>query len=63
MVLAKYSSPKTANATSDDDSTAQPKKKARSVRRNTYNYNYGYNTQRNYQPQQRTFRSYPSWPW
>lgn len=64
MVLAKYSSPTTANATSDDDSTDQPKKRARTVRRNTYNYSYGYNTQRNYQQQpQRTFRSYPSWPW
>ncbi len=63
VVLAKYSSPKTAaNPSASDDGTVQPKKK-RTVRRNTYNYSYGYNTQRNYQPQQRTFRSYPGWPW
>ena len=63
VVLAKYSSPKTAaNPSAGDDGTVQPKKK-RTVRRNTYNYSYGYNTQRNYQSQQRTFRSYPGWPW
>jgi peptidoglycan hydrolase-like protein with peptidoglycan-binding domain len=63
VVLAKYSSPKTAaNSSVGDDGADQPKKKKRTVRRNTYNYSYGYNTQRTYQ-QQRAFRSYPGWPW
>jgi lipoprotein-anchoring transpeptidase ErfK/SrfK/peptidoglycan hydrolase-like protein with peptidoglycan-binding domain len=63
VVLAKYGSPKTsANSSASDDGTDQPKKK-RSVRRKTYNYNYGFNIQRDYQQQQRTFRSNPGWPW
>jgi len=62
VVLAKYSSPKTAanaaaNAAADssDDQPAK-RKKTRSARRNFFNYNYGYNAQR-------SFRSYPGWPW
>lgn len=55
VVLAKYSTPKTASADSDD--ADQPKRKK--VRRNTYNYNYGYNYSR-----QRVLRGgYPQWPW
>jgi hypothetical protein len=58
VVLAKYSSPKTANAGSVGGGDDQPvKKKKRTVRRNNYNYSYGYNAQ------PRTFRSYPGWPW
>jgi peptidoglycan hydrolase-like protein with peptidoglycan-binding domain len=59
MVLAKYSSPKTASADSVSGGDDQPakKKRTRSVRRNNYNYSFGYNTQ------QRTYRGYPGWPW
>jgi peptidoglycan hydrolase-like protein with peptidoglycan-binding domain len=58
MVLAKYSSPKTAANSGADSGDDQPvKKKRKTVRRNNYNYSFGYNTQ------PRTFRSYPGWPW
>jgi peptidoglycan hydrolase-like protein with peptidoglycan-binding domain len=57
VVLAKYSSPKTAAAGSVSGGDDQPvKKKRKTVRRNNYNYSFGYNTQR-------TYRSYPGWPW
>lgn len=59
VVLAKYSSPKTAaNSGAHSGGDDQPvKKKRKTVRRNNYNYSFGYNTQ------PRTFRSYPGWPW
>jgi peptidoglycan hydrolase-like protein with peptidoglycan-binding domain len=58
VVLAKYSSPKTAANSGADNGDDQPvKKKRKTVRRNNYNYSFGYNTQ------PRTFRSYPGWPW
>jgi hypothetical protein len=59
VVLAKYSSPKTAANSASDDGDDQPvkRKKTRSIRRNNiFNYNYGYNTQRG-------FRASPGWPW
>jgi peptidoglycan hydrolase-like protein with peptidoglycan-binding domain len=56
VVLAKYTSPKTAAADASGDNADQPtKKKRRAVRRNYYNFGY------NAQP--RSFRSYPGWPW
>jgi peptidoglycan hydrolase-like protein with peptidoglycan-binding domain len=57
VVLAKYSSPKTAanSASSGGDDQSVKRKKAR-VRRNIFNYNYGYNVQRG-------FRASPGWPW
>jgi L,D-transpeptidase catalytic domain/Putative peptidoglycan binding domain len=58
VVLAKYGSPKTAanSAASSDDDQPVRRKKTRSVRRNIFNYNYGYNTPRG-------FRASPGWPW
>jgi peptidoglycan hydrolase-like protein with peptidoglycan-binding domain len=53
VVLARYSSPKTANADSYD--ADQPKKKK--VRR----YNYSYSYPRAFQP--RANKSFPGWPW
>jgi peptidoglycan hydrolase-like protein with peptidoglycan-binding domain len=57
VVLAKYSSPKTAanSASSSDDDQPVKRKKAR-VQRNIFNYNYGYNVRRG-------FRASPGWPW
>jgi hypothetical protein len=55
MVLAKYSSPKTANADSGGDDQPVKRKRTRSIRRYDYNYSYGYNAP------QRAFRS--GWPW
>jgi peptidoglycan hydrolase-like protein with peptidoglycan-binding domain len=57
VVLAKYSSPKTAANSASSSGDDQPaKRKKRTVRRNIFNYNYGYNTQRG-------FRASPGWPW
>jgi peptidoglycan hydrolase-like protein with peptidoglycan-binding domain len=55
VVLAKGSSPKTVSA--GDDSGYQPKRKVR-----RYNYNYGYSYPRPFQQPQRTYRSFPGWP-
>jgi peptidoglycan hydrolase-like protein with peptidoglycan-binding domain len=57
VVLAKYSSPKTAanSASSGNDDQPVKRKKAR-ARRNIFNYDYGYNVQRG-------FRASPGWPW
>jgi peptidoglycan hydrolase-like protein with peptidoglycan-binding domain len=52
VVLARYSSPKTANADSYD--ADQPKKKVR-------RYNYSYSYPRAFQP--RANKSFPGWPW
>jgi peptidoglycan hydrolase-like protein with peptidoglycan-binding domain len=54
VVLAKYSTPKTANSATDN--ADQPKKKR--VRRS---YNYSYSYPRSFQ--QRSYRTYPNWPW
>jgi peptidoglycan hydrolase-like protein with peptidoglycan-binding domain len=54
VVLAKYSNPKTANA--DGGNADQPRK--RKVRRPSYNYG-GYSRAF----QQRSYRTYPTWPW
>jgi peptidoglycan hydrolase-like protein with peptidoglycan-binding domain len=57
VVLAKYSSPKTAANAASGGSDDQPvKRKKRTVRRNIFNYNYGYNAPRG-------FRASPGWPW
>ena len=54
----QYSSPKTAANSAADSGDDQPvKKKRRTVRRNNYNYSFGYNTQ------PRGYRAYPGWPW
>ncbi|MFZ2018419.1 MAG: L,D-transpeptidase family protein [Methyloceanibacter sp.] len=57
VVLAKYSSPKTAANSGADSGDDQPvkRKRTRSIRRYDYNYSYGYNAP------QRNFRS--GWPW